>query len=473
MMSNCVTVGERASLYEVGRRQQDLGMRPLPVVDDEGRLRGVTEAHDFAKVFFQGLEAELADQIPIEIDNVVRALDAQVLVAAPERRVRDKVMVAALSLETIIKRLEPEIVLVVGDRPDVQRAAIEFGVGLLIVTGGNRVDNGVVSLARRRRVTLMSVEHHTAATLRLLQMSVPVSYIMRTDPPHCHPEDPIDDVRDLLAQERALSVVDERHRVVGVITRADVLRGARRQVALVDHNERSQAIEGIEQADIVAIVDHHRVADVQTVQPPFMRVEPLGATSSIVAKLFREAGIPIPPPIAGIMLGAILTDTLLFKSPTTTPEDRKIAAELASAAEVDVQALGSELIRRASDVSHRGARELVTGDFKEFRLDDLHFGVGVIETGDEEAVLSRRDELHRAMRELRGADYASILLVVTDVVNERTTVLVEGHASAVAQALGGELVDGAIALPGVYSRKKQIVPALPRIREALRRSRGD
>ena len=173
------------------------------------------------------------------------------------------------------------------------------------------------------------------------------------------------------------------------------------------------------------------------------------------------------------MLGAILTDTLLFKSPTTTSEDRKVAAELASVAEVDVQALGTELIRRASDVSHRGARELVTGDFKEFRLDDLHFGVAVIETGDDEAVLARRDELHRAMRELRGAEYTSMLLVVTDVVNERTTVLVEGHSSAVAQALGGELLDDAIALPGVYSRKKQIVPALPRIREALRRSRGD
>jgi manganese-dependent inorganic pyrophosphatase len=467
MTSNCVTVNERDSLYEVGSRQRELGMRPLPVVDDDGRLRGIAEAQDFAKVFFEGLETDLAEQIPIDLENVARALDAQVLVAAPDRPVRDHVLVAASSLESIVQRLEPEIVLVVGDRVDVQRAGVERGVGVLIVTGGQEVDPAIVALARARRVTLMSVPHNTAGTLRLIQMSIPISYIMRRGPPSAEPDDLVDDVRALLGQERALSVVDDANRVVGVVTRADVLRGARQRVALVDHNERGQAVDGIEQADVIAIVDHHRVADLQTVSPPLMRVEPVGATSTVVAKLFDEAGVAIPPPLAGIMLGAILTDTLIFKSPTTTAEDRRVAAGLATIAGVEAQELGRALIMRASDVSHRTARELVTGDFKSFGLDGMRFGVGVIETASDEAVLERRKDLLKAMREVRDDEYASVLLVVTDIVHERTTVLVDGHREAVAQALGGRVKGSEIALPGVYSRKKQIVPALPRVRDLI------
>jgi manganese-dependent inorganic pyrophosphatase len=472
MTSDCVTVNERDSLYQVGHTQVGLGMRPLPVVDDAGRLCGIAEAQDFAKVFFEGLEADLADQIPIDLDNVASALDARVLVAAPDRRVRDRVIVAASSLETVVQRLEPEVVLVVGDRVDVQRAAIERGVGALIVTGDIEVDPAIVALAQRRRVTLMSVPHHTAATLRLIQMSIPISYIMRRDPPSAEPDDLVDDVRNLLGQERALSVVDDASRVVGVITRADVLRGARQRVALVDHNERSQAVDGIEQADVVAIVDHHRVADLQTVSPPMMRVEPVGATSTVVAKLFDESAVPIVRPLAGILLGAILTDTLLFKSPTTTAEDRRVAAGLAEIAGVDPHELGRTLITRASDVSHRTARELVTGDFKAFNLDGQRFGVGVIETASDEAVLERRRELLKAMREVRDDEYQSVLLVVTDIVHERTTILVDGHREAIAQALGGTVKGGEIQLAGVYSRKKQIVPALPRIRELIATGRS-
>lgn len=468
MTSNCVTVAERESLYEVGRKQQELGMRPLPVVDDDNRLRGIAEAHDFAKVFFQGLDAGLSDEIPIQLENIVRALDARVLVAAPERPVRDRVMVAALSLETVARRLEPDIVLVVGDRVEVQRKAIELGVGMLIVTGGYEVEPAIVDLAEQRRVTLMSVEHHTAATLRLIHMSIPVHYIMRRDPPSAEPDDLVDDVRELLHRERALSVVDGDRRVIGVVTRTDVLRGARKRVALVDHNERSQAVDGIEQADIVAIVDHHRVADLVTVQPPIMRVEPVGATSTLVAKLFDEADQEIAAPLAGLLLGAILMDTLVFKSPTTTWSDHQVADRLARLASVDPQELGYELLKRASDVSHRTAQEIVMGDLKEFALDGLRFAVSVVETSNDESVLERRRELQRALRALKG--YASALLVVTDVAHERTTVLAEGHRDEVAQALGGRLRGTEVQLPGVYSRKKQIVPALPRLRELIRLS---
>ncbi|HEV8635896.1 MAG TPA: putative manganese-dependent inorganic diphosphatase [Chloroflexota bacterium] len=462
------TVREGDSLYEVGRRQLEMGMRPLPVVDGRGQLCGIAEAQDFAKVFFQGLDPAVADRVPVDVDNLVQALDARVLVRAAERTRRLTVMVAAWSLETIRRRVERDTVLLVGDRFDVQRAAIEMGIGMLVVTGGADVPADVLRLAEERRVTLLAVEHHTAATLRLIHMSIPVSVIMRRDPPRAEADDLVDDVRDLLGAERALSVVDESQRVVGVLTRTDVLRARRRRVVLVDHNERAQAVNGIEQADIVGVVDHHRVADLVTTQPPVMRLEPLGACSTLIAKLYREAGVDIAPPYAGIMLGAILTDTLLFQSPTTTPEDRATAERLAAIADVGADELGAELIAIQSDVSDRSADQLVRGDFKSFVIDDVRFGVGVIETGDAGRVLARRAELLRAMRQVRRDGYATVLLVVTDMVHRRTTILVEGNAKAVARTFEADLRDGAaIDLPGVYSRKKQVVPLLGRIKELL------
>jgi manganese-dependent inorganic pyrophosphatase len=253
-----------------------------------------------------------------------------------------------------------------------------------------------------------------------------------------------------------------------VITRTDVLRRRRRRVVLVDHNERAQAVNGIEQADIVGVIDHHRVADLITTEPPLMRLEPLGACSTLIAKMYREAEITVPPPYAGIMLGAILTDTLLFQSPTTTPEDRAIAGWMAEIAGVGIDVLGAELIAIQSDVSDRSAEQLVRGDFKSFLIDGSSFGVGVIETGDAAQVLARRADLLRAMRQVRRDGYATVLLVVTDVVHRRTTILVEGNPKQVARAFGADLKDGAsIELPGVYSRKKQVVPLLGRIKELL------
>lgn len=469
MTSPAVTANVRDPLYEVGLKQQELGMRPLPVVDDGGHLRGVVEANDFAKVFFQGLDPDLADEAPVDLDNLIRALDAEMLVAAPRRHVRNKIMVAAWSVESIRDRLEPDIILVLGDRANVQRAAIELGVGMLVITGGTPVEADVLRLAERHGVRVLAVAHHTAQTLRLMQMSVPVSLIMRVDPPSAEPDDLVDDVRDLLTAERAVAVVGDGRHVVGVVTRADVLRGARRRVVLVDHNERGQAVHGIEQAEIVGVIDHHRVADLLTSAPPMMRVEPVGACSTLVAKLFAEAGVEPSSPIAGALLGGIVTDTLLFKSPTTTDEDRRIAGLLAERAGVDASALGIELIKIASDLSHRSADDLVRNDFKEFTLaDDVKFGVSMIETGDARPVLERRAGLKKAMRKLRDGQYASVLVVVTDVVHDKTTILVEGHPAATARAFGTTADEnGGIELPGVYSRKKQIVPMLDRIKELI------
>lgn len=463
MTSPAVTVHQETSLYEVGNILQERGIRAVPVVGDDERLCGVTGIEDFARSFIAGMAPERLDRVPINMENVQRALGGRVLVNAPGRAVHDQVMVGAMEIDSMLGRLAPDILLVMGDRTDAQRAAIEFGVGALVITGDHPVAEEILALARERQVTVIVVPHHTYTTVRLIHLSTAVSHIMRREVVTCGPDDLVEDVRQTLlgGTVRALVVVDDDQHVVGLISRSNLLRVERRQIVLVDHNERGQAVAGIEEADVVGVIDHHRVADFQTRTPPFMRLEPVGATSTIVAKLFAEAGIPVPPPIAGVLLAGILADTLLFRGPTTTPEDRRIAADLAAAAGVDSEELGRELLRRASDVSDRPAEQLLRADFKEFMAEGARFGIGTIETASDTDVLERRDELLAAMTAQRARGYISVIFAVIDIIHERTTLLVEGHAEAVAAAFDAPLADPhSIYLPGILSRKKNIVPLL-------------
>jgi manganese-dependent inorganic pyrophosphatase len=467
MTSPALTARVGESLDDVGQKLESLGMRPLPVVDDAGRLRGIAEARDFARVFFRGLDQVISDRTPLNLDNIIRAVGGTILVAAPDRQLRDRVMVAAMTIESMLTRIEPDILLVVGDRADVQLAAIEHGVGALVVTGDNPVSPAVIQRAKAGRVTVITVPHHTYRTVQLINMSVSIEHVMRADPPFCTADDLIEDVRPTLTNVRALPVLDSDDRVVGVVTRTDLLRPTRRRVVLVDHNERSQAVPGIESAEIVGIVDHHRVADLQTNLPPLMRVEPLGACSTLVARLFAEAAIGVPPAIAGVLAGGIVADTLLFRSPTVTSADREVASELARTARIDLDELGKAILDIASDVAGRTAEDLVSFDFKDFQINGARFGVAVIETTNAAALTGRRTELIEALEQRRGIGYWSVLLIVVDVFHERTLVLISGHAEEVARAFDARLQNGvALDLPGVYSRKKQIVPRLGDIRIA-------
>ncbi|MEP6775758.1 MAG: putative manganese-dependent inorganic diphosphatase, partial [Chloroflexota bacterium] len=403
MTSPAVSVHQETSLYEVGQLLEQHGVRAVPVVDGEGRLCGVTVVEDFAHSFISGLTPETMDRVTINIENVRKTLDGRILVSAPERTVTDRVMVGAMRIDSMLARIARDILLVIGDRTDAQRAAIEFGVGALVVTGDLPVEEEILQLAREHHVTVMSVAHHTYTTVRLIQLSTAVSHIMRREAATCQPDDLAEEVLETLraGQVRALVVVDAERKVVGMISRSNLLRAARPQLVLVDHNERSQSVTGIEEADVIGVIDHHRVSDFQTRTPPFMRIEPVGACSTIVAKLFAEAHIPIPPPVAGVLLAGILSDTLLFHGPTTTQEDRDVAAALANRAGVGIEELGAEILRRASDVTNRSADELLMTDFKEFVVEGARFGIGTIETASGAEVLARRDELLAAMETLR------------------------------------------------------------------------
>lgn len=464
MTTPVMTVHEDTSLYEVGQILQQRGVRAVPVVDDNDRLSGITGIEDFARSFIDGLDFDQLDHVHLNLDNVLRALNGTLLVDAPNRALRDQVMVGAMEIDSMLRRIAPGILLVMGDREDAQRAAIEFGVGALVITGGTRVSPEILELARKHQVSVISVAHHTYTTVRLIHLSASIRHVMRRQVVTCHPDDSVEDVREILqaGRVRALAVVDDNKKVVGIVSRTNLLRQVRTQVVLVDHNERGQAVAGIEDADIVGVIDHHRVADFQTRTPPFMRLEPVGATSTIVAKLFVEAGISIPGSIAGVLLSGILADTLLFRGPTSTDEDRRVAKMLAERAEVDIDELGSTILSLASDLSDRSPQDVVMADFKDFRSDGQLIGIGTFETAGSDKVLSRRNEILDAMMNVREQGYTSVLFAIIDILKERTTILISGNAAAVAETFGAELEsENTIVVPGILSRKKNIVPLLP------------
>ncbi len=472
MTSPAVTVHQDTSLYQVGEILQRQSIRAVPVVDDTGHLVGVTGIEDFARSFISGLELDQIDHVPLDLDNVLSSLDGRLLVAAPDRPLRDRIMVAAMEIDSMLKRLAPDILLVMGDREDAQRAAIEFGVGALVITGDHPVSPEILEMARERNVTVIAVRHHTYTTVRLLMLSPAIRHIMRKTVITCEPDDLVEEVQEILRSgtTRALVVVDEDRTVVGLISRSNLLRTVRRRVVLVDHNERGQAVAGIEEADVMGLIDHHRVADFQTRTPPFIRMEPVGATSTIVAKLFMEGNVPIPAPIAGALLSGILADTLLFRGPTTTPEDRRVAAILTELGGVDMEELGTRILNIASDVSERSAEQLLLADFKEFTAEGRRFGIGTIETTNGDEVLARRDEILTALRQQQERGYTSVIFAVIDILHERTTLLVVGHPEAVAATFDAPLVDGcAIRLPGILSRKKNIVPQLTPLAQRIAR----
>lgn len=464
MTTPATTVHEDTSLFEVGQLLQRLNIRIVPVVNDEGHLTGVIGVEDFARYFIAGLDLDDLDRVPLELDNVLRAVDGRLLVEAPNRTLRDRVMVGAMRIDSMLKRLEPGIMMVMGDRDDAQRAAIEFGVGALVITGDNPVSEEILELARERQVSVISVRHHTYTTVRLIQMSTPLRHVMNHNPRTCGPNDLVDEVSERLRSgaARSLVVVRPDNTVLGFVSRSSILRQVRKQLILVDHNERGQSVEGIEEADVIGVIDHHRVADFQTRTPPFMRLEPVGATSTIVAKLYIESGLPVPSSIAGVLLGGILADTLVFRSATNTPEDERVAKILAGYAGVDIQEFGDAILTTASDVSERTAEQIISSDFKEFTVNGCKFGIGTIETTSSEEVLSRRDELEAELARLCDREgYDTAIFAIIDIVHERTTLLVQGHTEAVAATFDTSPADpNSVHLPGIVSRKKHIVPML-------------
>ncbi len=458
------------SLLEAGQLLQEHNRRSMPVVDSENKVHGIIGEEDFAKLFFNDLDPRAVNRLPLQRDNLVRVLRGRVLVEG-RRTLGNRVIVGAMEAETMADYVETGCLVVIGDREDAQLIAIERGAAALVITGDLLVSEKTLQAARKQGVMVISTGHHTFTAVRLINLSISTQDIMSRTFDFCHPEDLMSEVQKILARRRSLPVVDNEGKLVGYISRSDLLNAHPKRVILVDHNEQSQAVDGLIEAELLGIIDHHRIADVHTNKPIMFRADPVGCTGTIIVGLYHEAGIAIPRDVAGLLLAGLLYDTLILRSPTCTSRDEQVATELAQITGEDIEQFGQEIFAAAaSDLNEKSAEALITSDFKEFTIGDAKIAIGTVETASPASIEKRSTEIVSTMQRIAHEhNYSSFLFMIVDIINMRCTLLIAGGEQAVAEALHTHLeADGySVVVEGLVSRKKQVVPLLPRIQGLL------
>jgi len=457
------TIGRAEPMLAAGRIMREHGVRGLPVVDADGISAGLISERVLAERYLDETEIAGFQSMPVTVGALARVLDATLACGDAAAEIAGDVIVGAAEPESVAARITPGDVLIVGDRVRTQPAGIEAGAALLVVTAGATPAAGVLELAREAGAAVLLTPHDTYSAARLVSLAHAVGDLADADVLACGPDTLLAEAaEDLIGSpHREALVLDDESRVVGILTRTDVARGARRRVVLVDHNEAAQSAHGIEDAAVVEIVDHHRVGDIQTSGPILFLNLPVGSTATIVAMRYEQLGVEIPLSMAGVLLAAALTDTVLLKSPTTTEVDRRIVSELARIVGVDPVEFGMEVFRSRSVGETFSAARVVGTDAKEFRIGDMTVLVAQYETVDTAPVMEHLDAVRAEMDAQREAQrYDAVVLMVTDIVREGSDIVATGNTRIVERALGISLADGSAWMPGVLSRKKQIAARL-------------
>ena len=466
-----IVVKQHDTLRQLGEIMRDHDLRSVPVTDSKGILVGIVTVSDLAKRYFQELGmANLAD-MRVRYRDIIAAIDAKILVGGVESDfIQGEVRIAAGSIKMIQSHIKENDIVLIGDRHDETIIdCVKQGISVLIVTGDGRASADVIEEAEKRGIFVLSTPYDTYTAARLINQCVPVRRIMHPDPVCFKPLDLLSDIKGTMEETNYRNYpVVENGRLVGIVSRDELTMPERDRVILVDHNERGQAVEGIEAAKIVEIIDHHRLGGIQTSEPIYTHAEPVGCTATIVANMHWHRDIDIPQSIAGLLLSAILSDTVLFKSPTCTPYDKKTAERLAEIAGVDIQEYGMAMLKAGSGIGDMTPMEIAKNDLKEFTIGDYRIIVSQISVMDTKEVMDLEPQLIEAMSticEKEGFDMS--LVMVTDILEEATYLLYAGSPKTlIGEAFKKDASGTHVYLPGVMSRKKQIIPPLS---EAVKR----
>ena len=440
--------------------QADRAIPALPVTTEDGKLFGMLSATEIAKYDMDTLQHPRVTDVPLfnllsvlegEIRNEsgcsVDAVSGQISIALPTSR------------DNLLFSGRDQIV-ICGEQEDMIRRAIREKVSCLILCQAV-VDESLLADARETCVISTPFDPFLAA--RLIYHAIPVERLCRTEDLQAfHLDDFVDDVKEIIlkSRHRSYPILDADENVVGCLSRYHLLRPRRKQVVLVDHNETAQSVSGLEQAEILEIIDHHRLADIQTVNPIYVRNEPVGSTATIVAAMYQEKGLMPSEKLAGLLASAILSDTVMFKSPTCTERDRRMAERMARIARLSLDELGREIFS-ASASEGRPADAMLFADYKEFHIAEHDFGISQITSVDAEKMLARKGEFLEVMAQRKKEkNLEFMVLMVTDVLNVGTHIVYLGDEEIFHQAFNTKLKDNVCFLPGVVSRKKQVIPML-------------
>lgn len=463
MTSQVVSIPNTATMLEAGRLFREDQLNAIPVVDAQGVYLGVLTLRALADLYTAESSVTGFHGLPVSLGNLGKSIAADMVVGNKDLQLAGNLVIAASEPQTMVSMVAPGDTVILGDRLRTQPLAIEAGASCIILTCGARPTPELEQLARQHDCALLCTEYDTYTATRFASLSQTVSDFVDSGIPTCQPDDLLSEAKELILVPpyRQAVVLDPDNRPMGILTRGDVARARRREVILVDHNESAQSAPGILEAKVCGIVDHHRVGDIQTANPICFLCLPLGSTATIVTREFQHQGVDIPVPIAAALLSAVMTDTVLLKSPTTTPTDHEVAATLGAIIGRDPLEYGMEVIRSRSAGVNLKASDIIGLDAKEFRFGDNVVVIAQHETVDLKSVLDREPELVSAMNEAieqRGLD--SYLLMVTDIIAEGSQFICAGKQRLVERAFDVDFSAGSVFMPGILSRKKQVAGRL-------------
>ena len=439
----------------------------LPITDEQNHLHGLITINDIAKSYMEEYDSAIVSVARTPYRNILETLDAQMIVGDEEAFFdRGKVVIAAANPDVMENYIEEHDMVILGNRYESQLCAIEMNAGCIVVCLGAPVSKTIQHLAKDHNCTVIVTPLDTYAVARLINQSMPVDFFMKKENlVTFRRSDYTEEIQEIMSKMRYrdFPVLDTKGRYNGMISRRNLLGVRRRALILVDHNEVSQAVDNVQEAEILEIIDHHRLGSLETMAPVYFRNQPVGCTATIIYQIFREQRIEIPPEIAGLLCSAILSDTLIFRSPTCTAMDRAAAADLEKIAGIDCEKFAGEMFAAGSELRNKSPEEIFYQDFKKFEYGDKSLGIGQITSMSEDELTAIKERmvpfLEKAYKE-HGLDM--MIFMLTNIMEESTEMLCYGEHSSelVEAAFGVKVENNAAIVPAVVSRKKQVFPAL-------------
>ena len=460
-------VSNQISLKRAWELMKKLEVVTLPVTNQFGKLEGVIVTKDIAMSYMDVLDNCVLSKARTQYKTIAETIDGEVYAGNEHAHfVRGKVVIATSNPEYMADYIEDDDLVILGDREEAQMQAIRSNASCIIIGGGLEVAEEVKKLAEKRDCVIITTPFDTFSVARLINQSMPIKqYMTRRELVTFDIDDYVDDVKDVMSRvrHRDFPVLGSNGNYVGMISRRNLMNMQKKQIILVDHNEKSQAVDGIGEAEILEIIDHHRLGSLETVSPVYFRNQPLGCTSTIIYQMYQEQRVEIPKEIAGLLLSAIISDTLMFRSPTCTPLDKSVAKRLAEIADVDIEDHAKKMFRAGSDFKNKTTEEIFYQDFKIFHTEDCDFGVAQISAMSGEELEQIGEQLRPFLPQVLGEKRLNMVYVMlTDILEESSKIIFAGEDAGkiLAHAFKKQEDADGILLDGIISRKKQMIPTL-------------
>ena len=456
------------SLRKAWEIMRDQKIDTLPVTSADNELEGVITVKDIATANMDVFDTEILAKSKTSYKNILETLDGTMVVGSEDAVcATGRIRIGTATPEMLESTVEKGDIVILTNRYESQLCAIEKEAALLIICNGSKVGRTIQRIAEETGVAIMTTPEDTYAVGKLISQCAPISYYMtRDDIMKFTLVTPVADVTRVMAKvrHRYFPILDEDGKYCGMVSRRNIIALRKRRIILVDHNEATQAVEGFDQAEILEIIDHHRIGSLETSGPVYFRNQPVGCTATIITQMYDENGVEIPQKTAGLLLAAILSDTLVFRSPTCTPLDEATAKRLAKIAGVEINTFANEMFEAGEKLDGKTAEEVFLQDFKVFMCGDIRFGVAQGSYMTRKNLLAAENLLRPYLEEARNKqNVEDIYMLLTDVPKEESVVIGSGRYAAEVLADGFETQpadDGSFTLPGVVSRKKQFIPAL-------------